>query len=1094
MVVIDTLTVEVEADIKNLDQNLDKSTASLKKFDKETKKTTDNVKKSTKTLDWMNQELAELRKKLWGVEVWSKQFKKLQKEIDKSESKIKRLTKSTGGMSSAFKKAGVAMVGLFALDRVATFAKDAVLNFAKFEKGLARINTVAWVSKQQLKGLGEDIKDVAEKYGIAKDELVDTAFNISSAGVEFESINEILELSGRVALAASTDTTTAFNGIIAVVKKYWLDLNESNDIAEKFFITNKLGQTTIWEVAAALQNLTSTVKVAGITTEELFATYSALTGVTGNASAVTTQLNGAIASLASPTTESSRLFKELGVEVWASAIKEKWFLAVIKDVYDATDGNLELLRKLIPEQEANKLIVALATTQYDKFADATLTLSENQGALNEALEEVSNTTDFRLKVMTEKWNNFSTDVWNALTDIWYFFLDIWVRLKALGESFAIMAGVWIFTLWFLVKSAGDLLFGLGKSFVSLSKLWLLSIWFLVKGTVDALIDLWENFLVFGKNIPGYIAQGLNKLPGLMVRGIKAAIGAIPGVWDLLVEKLGFNDPDLLKVKFNFDESVSDYPGFKRSKADLDTLALAAENTGKELEGVFDPLGKNVDTMALVVDRASKDIDKKLDVIKGGVKSTSKEYSDLVIESQKFGSELKKQTEEALKETKTLKSMNDELDAMKTKLQTIDVWSEEFKKLQKEISAAETEVKSYSATQGGSSKKQKNDIKDVAKALKDAVDDQVKDLEKLKEDWERAYWDVNKEIVKQEEKVQDLNAEYEKLQDEIKKVGTKGAADIKKITDAIDEMNAKLKEVQSEWNVDLAQRERDLQDEIFTIRQDIAENALDSEGQLSAYMQSRLDVEKEISDLQSKKRQVSTSSDEGKRLKDILEQEIVDKKLLLAQVKKKRVSVEQLGLLEQERIAQEELLKLQNNLSEEWRLEATIELNKDKTDKILEWIKAKTDELEADKKALADKQLERETELAADLKVLEDLATAKQDEAIIEAETLAELINTKNILEQWYLEAFGVRITEEAKKVDSLTKKYLALAAAKAKAWYSGSVLWTAETLASKPKQDFDTRQTSEVSTKVYNQYWDNTFNEKSDKQELLNDFNSQINP
>jgi len=45
------------------------------------------------------------------------------------------------------------------------------------------------------------------------------------------------------------------------------------------------------------------------------------------------------------------------------------------------------------------------------------------------------------------------------------------------------------------------------------------------------------------------------------------------------------------------------------------LALAAEQTGKELEGVFAPIGKNVDTMALVVDRASSDIDKKFDVIK-----------------------------------------------------------------------------------------------------------------------------------------------------------------------------------------------------------------------------------------------------------------------------------------------------------------------------------------------------------------------------------------------------------------------------------------------------------------------------------------------
>ena len=49
------------------------------------------------------------------------------------------------------------------------------------------------------------------------------------------------------------------------------------------------------------------------------------------------------------------------------AIKEKGFVTVAKEVYDAVGGNLEALRKLIPEQEASKLIVALATTQNKKY-------------------------------------------------------------------------------------------------------------------------------------------------------------------------------------------------------------------------------------------------------------------------------------------------------------------------------------------------------------------------------------------------------------------------------------------------------------------------------------------------------------------------------------------------------------------------------------------------------------------------------------------------------------------------------------------------------------------------------------------------------
>jgi TP901 family phage tail tape measure protein len=120
-------------------------------------------------------------------------------------------------------------------------------------------------------------------------------------------------------------------------------------------------------MAQALQNLTSSAKPAGVSINEVFAILSTLTGVTGDANAVITQLNGAINAIAAPTTEASNKFKELGIEVGQSAIEQKGFVTVAKEIYDAVGGNQEQLRKLIPEIEASKLVIALATTQNDKY-------------------------------------------------------------------------------------------------------------------------------------------------------------------------------------------------------------------------------------------------------------------------------------------------------------------------------------------------------------------------------------------------------------------------------------------------------------------------------------------------------------------------------------------------------------------------------------------------------------------------------------------------------------------------------------------------------------------------------------------------------
>jgi len=171
-----------------------------------------------------------------------------------------------------------------------------------------------------------------------------------------------------------------------------------------------------------MQNLTSTVGIAGIKTNELFAIYSSLTGVTGDANQVTTQLNGAINALAAPTKEARKQFDLLGVSVGQGAIEEKGFVEVAKEVYDATDGNLELLRKLIPEVEAQKAVVALATTQYDKFSESSRILAEDQGALANAVAEMSDTSSQKIAAVSQTFSNFKTSVGENAINIAYFLI------------------------------------------------------------------------------------------------------------------------------------------------------------------------------------------------------------------------------------------------------------------------------------------------------------------------------------------------------------------------------------------------------------------------------------------------------------------------------------------------------------------------------------------------------------------------------------------------------------------------------------------------------------------------------------------------
>ena len=75
---------------------------------------------------------------------------------------------NTGGVMNGLKgilksTAGFFIAGLGMAEAI-SFAKESVLAFAEFEKGLARINTVANVSEEQMAGLGKQIKNISVLY------------------------------------------------------------------------------------------------------------------------------------------------------------------------------------------------------------------------------------------------------------------------------------------------------------------------------------------------------------------------------------------------------------------------------------------------------------------------------------------------------------------------------------------------------------------------------------------------------------------------------------------------------------------------------------------------------------------------------------------------------------------------------------------------------------------------------------------------------------------------------------------------------------------------------------------------------------------
>lgn len=634
-------------------------------------KTTEGLDKIEAELNQVNKQFAEGK---ISIQEYGAKLNSLQGNINNTDgvfSKLKGSLQATAG----FFIAGLGMT------EVIDLAKQSVQEFAKFEQGLARINTVANVSQEQMAGLGNEIKNISVQFNIAKEELLETGFNISSAGVEFQNVANILKLSSITAVGAGTDTTTAFNGIIAVIKKYGENINEAGAVAEKFFIANKIGQTTIEDMAIAIQNLTSSAKPAGVSMNEVFAVLATLTWVTGDANAVITQLNGAINALAAPTTEASALFKKLGIEVGQDAIAQKGLVGVAKEVYDATGGNLEILRKLIPEIEAQKLIVAIATTQNDLYKKSLDEVTNGQGNLEQAVSKMADTTEFKLGVAGKKWSNFKVATGNVLVTVGAFLIDFG---NVIISTFKIFGKI-------LDNGVNAIL------------------WF---GTVTglALVDTVMNFKEFARVIPEFVKKAVNSLPEIMSAGIRAMLNVLPwNVGDQIADKLWLNtfwnifkDID---TNFNFKNTTKTFDkvidnavknneaianewgkitGIVKGQSKEQQLAIKETlDAVKWLDQTFWSAGDTLDSTTDATDKLTKSI--------WGATKKTKEQTEAEKEAKKLAEEKKKQVEELGKTNAQVydgivKDIDEGITAMEKYVDQIEKVNDKIEDLKKDATA------------------------------------------------------------------------------------------------------------------------------------------------------------------------------------------------------------------------------------------------------------------------------------------------------------------------------------------------------------------------------------------------------------------------
>lgn len=257
-----------------------------------------------------------------------------------------------------------------------------------FNEAMANVATLIPGNIKRVDQLKRSVQELAIETGKSTDDISGGLYQVISAFGDTADTVKILETNVKAAKAGMATTTDAINLTSAVTKGYGdvsaEAVKKASDLA---FVTVKLGQTTFPELAASIGKVVPLAAKLNMEQEEMYASYATLTGVTGNAAEVSTQMSAILRAMIKPTTSMAEAINKLGYNSASAMIDELGMVDALRKLIDTTDGSEEALTKLFSRTEALTAVFALTGSQAGVFDEKLSKMKDSLGAMEEAYAE-----------------------------------------------------------------------------------------------------------------------------------------------------------------------------------------------------------------------------------------------------------------------------------------------------------------------------------------------------------------------------------------------------------------------------------------------------------------------------------------------------------------------------------------------------------------------------------------------------------------------------------------------------------------------------------------------------------------------------------
>lgn len=356
-----------------------------------------------------------------GIDGYSKEFKKLQRDL-------KRL-------SSNFKKVGTSMTRNITLPIIGIGVAGSKMAM-DLNAAMADVQTLTTGGTESIVKMKGEVQSLAITVGKGSKDIAGGLYETISAFGEGEETMGRLTIASKAAKAGNLETVDSVRLLSAVTKGYGdTSISALEKVADLSFLTVKLGQTTFPELASSMGRVVPVAKSLNVSQEELFATMATLTGVTGNAAEVSTQLSSIMTGIVKPSAALTKTVQSMGYSSASTMVKELGLVKTLEKLGEVTEGDTDAMAALLGRKEALTAALALTGAQADVFTGKMGQMKNASGAMGDAFKAQAEGINKAGFLAAQSWERIMTALRSIGDKLLPIFADLITKLEPMFQIF-----------------------------------------------------------------------------------------------------------------------------------------------------------------------------------------------------------------------------------------------------------------------------------------------------------------------------------------------------------------------------------------------------------------------------------------------------------------------------------------------------------------------------------------------------------------------------------------------------------------------------------------------------------------------------------